>query len=76
MGVEGGGSYVKHLSVSMLWLEREEKLPQGWGSQFPASFLPSYSSSSSPQESLGLCCLGNQLCDSQPGCLWSYFGIS
>lgn len=39
--VEGGGSPVKHLNVSTLWLEREEKLPQGWGSHFPAPFLPS-----------------------------------
>lgn len=41
MGVEGAGSPVKHLSVSTLWLEVEERLLQEVGSHFPESFLPS-----------------------------------
>lgn len=41
VSVEGGGSPVKHLSVSTLWLEVEEKLPQEEGSHFSESFLPS-----------------------------------
>lgn len=41
MRVEGGGSPVKHLSVSTPWLEVEERLPQKESNTLPR-FFPAF----------------------------------